>query len=45
VSGRQWKETFETRALAESFRSDLVAAARKGEAFDLASGVDGACAS
>ncbi len=38
VAGREWKEPFKTSALAESFRSDLVSAARKGEAFDTESG-------
>ena len=38
VAGRRWKETYKTVALAESFRSNLLAAARKGEAFDVESG-------
>jgi integrase len=38
VAGKRWKQPFKSRALADSFRSDLVSAARKGEAFDLASG-------
>jgi len=38
VAGKEWKEPFKHSALAESFRSDLVAAARKGEAFDTESG-------
>ncbi len=38
VAGKEWKEPFKTTALAESFRSDLVVAARKGEAFDIATG-------
>lgn len=38
VAGKEWKEPFKTTALAESFRSDLVVAARKGEAFDVESG-------
>ena len=38
VAGKEWKEPFKAKALAESFRADLVAAARKGEAFDIASG-------
>lgn len=38
VEGRRWKESFKTVALADSFRSDLVAATRRGEAFDTASG-------
>lgn len=33
------KEPFSSAALAESYRSDLVAAARKGEAFHIASGL------
>ncbi|GAA2599107.1 tyrosine-type recombinase/integrase [Dactylosporangium fulvum] len=39
VAGRQWKEPFKGSALAEGFRSDLVAASRKGEAFDIESGL------
>ena len=39
VAKGQWGETFATRTLAESFRSDLVAAARKGEAFDIDTGL------
>jgi integrase len=38
VGNRRWKERFPTRALADSFRSDLVSATRKGEAFDTATG-------
>ncbi|GAA3618453.1 tyrosine-type recombinase/integrase [Kineosporia mesophila] len=38
VAGRRWKEPFRTSALAESFRSDLMSAARKGEAFSVLSG-------
>ena len=30
VAGPRWKATFKTAALADSFRSDLLAAARKG---------------
>jgi hypothetical protein len=33
VGSRRWKTTFKTAALADSFRSDLLSAARKGEAF------------
>jgi integrase len=33
VAGKEWHDTFSTRALADSFRSDLVAATRRGEAF------------
>lgn len=39
VAKKQWGETFSTRTLAESFRSDLVAAARKGEAFYIETGL------
>jgi hypothetical protein len=38
VAKQRWKITFKTAALADSFRSDLLAAARKGEAFDLSTG-------
>src|SRR5688572_7750756 len=38
VDGQRKKEPFKTAALAESFRSALVTAARKGEAFDIESG-------
>ncbi|WP_433215670.1 tyrosine-type recombinase/integrase [Dactylosporangium sp. CS-047395] len=38
VDGQRKKETFKTSALAESFRSDLIVAARKGEAFECESG-------
>jgi integrase len=38
VAGRRWKATFKTAALADSFRSDLLSAARKGEAFDTTTG-------
>ncbi|GII20839.1 tyrosine-type recombinase/integrase [Planosporangium mesophilum] len=38
VAGKPWKEPFKQKALAESFRSELVSAARKGEAFDTESG-------
>ncbi len=38
VAGREWKEPFRTTALAESFRSDLTSAARKGEAFSVVTG-------
>jgi hypothetical protein len=33
VAGRQWRESFRTHALADSFRSELLHAARHGEAF------------
>ncbi|GIM98013.1 tyrosine-type recombinase/integrase [Paractinoplanes toevensis] len=39
VAGRDFGETFQTRALAESFRSKLVTAQREGVAFDMASGL------
>jgi integrase len=38
VAGKPWREPHRTAALAESFRSDLIAATRKGEAFDIATG-------
>ena len=38
VGGRLWKEPFRTVAQADSFRSSLLTAARKGEAFSVASG-------
>ena len=38
VASRRWKATFRTAALADSFRSDLLSAARKGEAFDTGTG-------
>jgi integrase len=38
VGSRRWKTTFKTAALADSFRSDLLSAARKGEAFDTTTG-------
>ncbi|MEU7845531.1 integrase [Micromonospora sp. NPDC049114] len=39
VAGQPRKEVFKTKALAESFRSGLVTASRKGEAFDVESGL------
>ena len=39
VAGRAHAETFVTRALAESFRAELMAAARAGEAFDEVTGL------
>ena len=33
VAGQRWREPFRTKGLADSFRSDLVQAARRGEAF------------
>ena len=38
VAGRRWKQSFRSAALADSFRSELVAAARKGEPFDTDTG-------
>lgn len=38
VAGKAWREPFKTVALADAFRSDLVSAARKGEAFVIDSG-------
>lgn len=38
VAGKQWREPFKDSRLAESFRSTLVASARKGEAFDVSTG-------
>jgi hypothetical protein len=38
VGDRLWKEGFRTVAQADSFRSALMTAARKGEAFSLATG-------
>lgn len=38
VGGRSWREPFKTAALAEAFRSELLRAARRGEAFDIESG-------
>jgi integrase len=38
VAGRRWKRSFRSAALADSFRSELVAATRKGEAFDTGTG-------
>jgi len=39
VAGREHSKPFRGEALAESFRSDIVAAARRGEAFDVDSGL------
>jgi hypothetical protein len=39
VAGRELKKPFKTDALADSFRSELVTAARKGEAFEIGSGL------
>jgi hypothetical protein len=38
VGGKPWREPFTKSALAESFRSQLVSAASKGEAFDVDTG-------
>ena len=38
VDRRRWKKPFKSAALAESFRSELVTASRKGQAFDTATG-------
>lgn len=38
VDGKSFREAFRNRAQAESFRADLVAATRKGEAFFVATG-------
>ncbi len=41
VGGQRFRETFATRALAESFRSELVVAQRQGVAFDRTVGLPG----
>jgi integrase len=38
VAGKLWREGFRLKALAESFRAELVSAARRGEAFDIETG-------
>jgi integrase len=38
VEERRWRKSFRTAAQAESFRAELLAATRKGEAFDTATG-------
>ena len=38
VAGKEWHESFTTRALAESFRAELLSLARQGEPFDAATG-------
>jgi hypothetical protein len=38
VAGRQRKKSFQTKALADSFRSELMAALRNGQAFDTTTG-------
>jgi hypothetical protein len=37
-AGKEWHDTFPTRALADSFRSDLISVTRRGEAFVVAAG-------
>ncbi|MGW0854790.1 tyrosine-type recombinase/integrase [Streptomyces sp. NPDC002690] len=39
VAGKRWRETFDTVALAEGFRSGLITATGKGEAFVIATGL------
>ncbi|MER7515904.1 tyrosine-type recombinase/integrase [Streptomyces sp. NPDC126499] len=39
LEGREWRKPFATGPLAESFRSGLLTAARKGEAFSLSTGL------
>jgi integrase len=39
VGGRTHPKTFKTRALADSFRAHLLSATRRGEAFDIATGL------
>lgn len=39
LEGKEWRKPFGTVALAESFRSGLMSAARKGEAFNLSTGL------
>ncbi|GAB3008651.1 tyrosine-type recombinase/integrase [Amycolatopsis acidiphila] len=39
AAGREFGESFQTSALADSFRAELLTAARKGEAFDVESGL------
>ena len=38
VAGKEWHDTFPTRALADSFRSELISVTRRGEAFVVATG-------
>ena len=38
VAGKPWRKPFKSAALADAFRSELVSAARKGEAFVIATG-------
>jgi hypothetical protein len=44
VAQKEWHESFTTRALAESFRADLLSLARQGEPFDVACQRDGTTA-
>ena len=39
VAGQRRKKSFRTKALADSFRSELVSAQRKGEAFAVETGL------
>jgi integrase len=39
VAGQPFKEPFKSKALADGFKADLVRAARKGEAFDMVTGL------
>ncbi|HEV2344425.1 MAG TPA: tyrosine-type recombinase/integrase [Actinocrinis sp.] len=39
VAGREFPRTFKTKGLADSFRSELIAAAKRGEAFDTQTGL------
>jgi integrase len=38
VAGQTWHDSFKTRALADSFRSELLSLARQGEPFDIETG-------
>lgn len=38
LDGREWRAPFDTRPLADAFRSELVSATRRGEAFSLTTG-------
>ncbi|WP_424887437.1 tyrosine-type recombinase/integrase [Streptomyces sp. XH2] len=38
LDGKEWRAPFVTRALADAFRSELVSATRRGEAFSLTTG-------
>lgn len=38
VAGQTWHDSFKTRALADSFRSELLCLARQGEPFDIETG-------